>query len=121
MDVAVTIPVTALTGGSGEPAVSADGRWGIPTSWAIDEFMRSDTFWHRMILDPVTNDVLASEYIGRYAPEVLTRALLFTYQVCQAPSVADRPAHATSTIELPGPTDQPRAVICGHCAGDTTT
>ena len=85
LDVAVTIPVTALTGGSGEPAVSVDGQWGIPAAWALDEFMHSNTFWHRMVIDPVTNDVLATEYIGRYAPDVLTRALLFTYQVCQAP------------------------------------
>jgi hypothetical protein len=85
VDVAVTIPVTALTGGTGDPAISADGQWGIPAAWALDEFMRSDTFWHRMVLDPVTNDVLATEYLGRYAPDVLTRALLFKYQVCQAP------------------------------------
>lgn len=85
IDVAVTIPVTALTGGSGEPAVSADGQWGIPAVWATDEVMRSNTFWHRMVLDPVTNDVLAAEYLGRYSPDVLTRALLFKYQVCQAP------------------------------------
>jgi hypothetical protein len=85
VDVAVTIPVTALTGGSGEPAVSADGQWGIPAAWALDEFMRSDTFWHRMVLDPVTNDVLATEYLGRFAPDVLTRALLFKYRACQAP------------------------------------
>jgi len=85
IDVAVTIPVTALTGGTGEPAVSADGQWGIPAAWALDEFMRSNTFWHRMVLDPVTNDVLATEYLGRFAPDVLTRALLFRYRVCQAP------------------------------------
>ena len=86
IDVAVTIPVTALTGGTGDPVISADGQWGIPAAWALDEFMRSDTFWHRMVLDPVTNDVLATEYLGRYARDVLTRALLFKYQVCQAPS-----------------------------------
>jgi hypothetical protein len=85
IDVAVTIPVTALTGATGDPAISADGQWGIPAAWALDEFMRSDTFWHRMVLDPVTNDVLATEYLGRYAPDVLTRALLFKYRVCQAP------------------------------------
>jgi hypothetical protein len=85
VDVAVTIPVTALTGGTGNPVISADGQWGIPASWALDEFMRSNTFWHRMVLDPVTNDVLATEYLGRYAPDVVTRALLFKYQVCQAP------------------------------------
>ncbi len=91
VDVAMTIPATALTGGSGDPAMSADGQWGIPAAWALDQFMRSDTFWHRMIIDPVTNDVLATEYVGRYAPDVLARALLFTYQVCQAPGCC-RPA-----------------------------
>lgn len=85
IDVAVTIPVTALTGGSGESATSVDGQWGIPAAWALDEFMRSNTFWHRMVIDPVTNDVLANDYVGRFAPDVLTRALAFQYRVCQAP------------------------------------
>ncbi|MFL6090602.1 MAG: DUF222 domain-containing protein [Aeromicrobium sp.] len=85
IDVGVTLPVTALTGGTGAPTISADGQWGIPTSWALDEFMRSHIFWHRMVIDPVTDDVLAHEYVGRYAPDVLSRALLFKYAVCQAP------------------------------------
>lgn len=85
IDVAVTIGATALTGGTGHPTISADGQWGIPSSWALDEFMRSNTFWHRMIIDPVAKDVLAHDYIGRYAPDVLRRALLFQYRTCQGP------------------------------------
>lgn len=92
IDVAVMIPATALTGGTGEPAISADGQWGIPTSWALDEFMRSSPFWHRLIIDPVQNDVLTTEYLGRFAPDVLTRALRFTYPTCQAPGCCI-PAH----------------------------
>ena len=92
IDVAVMIPATALTGGTAEPAISADGQWGIPTSWAIDEFMRSSPFWHRLIIDPVQNDVLATEYLGRFAPDVLTRALRFAYPTCQAPGCCI-PAH----------------------------
>jgi len=103
IDVAVTIPVTALTGGTGEPAISADGQWGIPAAWALDEFMRSDTFWHRMVLDPVTNDVLATEYLGRYAPDVLTRALLFKYQVCQAPGCCKPAAKCDMDHRSPWP------------------
>lgn len=103
IDVAVTIPVTALTGGTGDPVISADGQWGIPTAWALDDFMRSDTFWHRMVLDPVTNDVLATEYLGRYAPEVLTRALLFKYPVCQAPGCCKPAAKCDMDHRSPWP------------------
>lgn len=85
IDVAVRVPVTAMTGSSGQPTESADGQWGIPTSWAIDEYVKHDTFWHRMIIDPVKDDVLAHDYVGRYAPDVLARALIFRDRTCRAP------------------------------------
>ncbi len=84
-DVAVTVPATALTGSSGQPTESADGQWGVPTAWAVDEYVKHDTFWHRMIIDPVANDVLAHEYLGRFAPEVVSRALVFRDRTCRAP------------------------------------
>ncbi|HUS22437.1 MAG TPA: DUF222 domain-containing protein [Aeromicrobium sp.] len=85
IDVAVTVPVTALTGSSGLPTESADGQWGIPTAWAYDQYVKHSSFWHRMIVDPVANDVLAHEYLGRYAPDVLARAIIFRDKTCKAP------------------------------------
>jgi hypothetical protein len=85
IDVALMLPATALTGSSGVPAESADGQWGIPASWAIDEFMKHSPFWHRMIIDPVNNDVLAHEYLGRFAPDVLRRAICFRDRTCRGP------------------------------------
>jgi hypothetical protein len=74
-----------LTGSSGLPTESADGQWGIPTAWAYDQYVRHSSFWHRMVIDPVGNDVLAHEYLGRYAPQVLSRAIIFRDQTCKAP------------------------------------
>ncbi|HUQ00552.1 MAG TPA: DUF222 domain-containing protein [Aeromicrobium sp.] len=91
IDVAVTVPVTALTGSSGLPTESADGHWGIPTAWGYDQYVKHSSFWHRMIVDPVGNDVLAHEYLGRYAPDVLARAIIFRDQTCKAPGCC-RPA-----------------------------
>jgi len=85
IDVAVTIPVTSLSGSSGQPAVSSDGSWAIPASWALDSEVTSIPFWHRLLVDPVTDDVLAHDYIGRYPPDVLRRALQFRDMICRAP------------------------------------
>jgi hypothetical protein len=52
----------------------------------------NNIFWHRMILDPVTDDVLAHEYAGRFAPKILAKVLEFRDGVCQAPGCC-RPAH----------------------------
>jgi len=92
---AVTLPGHAVAGSVDAPAVAADGSWVAPTQWMLD--LASDAgnniFWHRMILDPVTDDVLAHEYHGRFAPAVLAQALEFRDGVCQAPGCC-RPAHA---------------------------
>jgi len=102
-DVAVTIPVTALTGGNGAPTISADGAWGIPTGWALDEFMRSSPFWHRMIIDPASNDVLSHDYAGRFAPDVLTRAILFRDRVCKAPGCCKSASRCDIDHRMPWP------------------
>ena len=38
-----------------------------------------------MVLDPVTDDVLSHEYLGRFCPDILAIALRFRDGVCQAP------------------------------------
>jgi hypothetical protein len=48
---------------SNDPAVAADGSWVVPVQWILDlaEHAGNNIFWHRMILDPVTDDVLAHD------------------------------------------------------------
>lgn len=93
--IAVTMPGSAIAGASDQPAVAADGSWLVPSQWILDlaEHAGNNLFWHRMILDPVSDDVLAHEYAGRFASDVLAQALEFRDGVCQAPGCCT-PAHA---------------------------
>ena len=92
-DIAVTMTADALAGAGDDPAVAADGSWVVPAEWILElaKYDGNNLFWHRMILDPVTDDVLAHEYKGRYAPEILAKAIEFRDGVCQAPGCC-RPA-----------------------------
>ena len=109
-DIAVTMPGYAVAGSKEAPAVAADGSWVAPSQWMLD-LARHDAnnlFWHRMILDPITDDVLAHEYLGRYAPKILAKVLEFRDGVCQAPGCC-RPAHLCDLdhrvpYEMGGPT-----------------
>ncbi len=83
--VAVTIDADVLAGAVDGFAESTDGRWAVPASWITDIALTGTTFWHRMVLDPVTDDVLSHEYVGRFSPDVLDVALRFRDGVCQAP------------------------------------
>ena len=93
-DIAVTIQASTLAGADDAPAVAADGNWVVPVAWILElaKYNGNNVFWHRMILDPVTDDVLGHEYQGRYAPEILAKAIEFRDGVCQAPGCC-RPAH----------------------------
>jgi hypothetical protein len=93
-NIAVTMTGATLAGADNYPAVSADGTWIVPAPWILDLAKNNpdNVFWHRMILDPVTDNVLAHEYKGRFAPDVLTQALQFRDGVCQAPGCC-KPAH----------------------------
>ncbi|GAA2075786.1 HNH endonuclease signature motif containing protein [Aeromicrobium halocynthiae] len=84
-DVAVTIEADVLTGLIDGHAESSDGEWSVPVSWILDEIDPDDTFWHRIVTDPVTSDVLAHDYVGRFAPETLAKAIRFRDGVCRAP------------------------------------
>lgn len=92
-NIAVTIPASALAGVDGLPAVAADCSWVAPAAWLLElaKHDASTIFWHRMLLDPVTDDVLAHEYRGRFVPDVLAAAIEFRDGVCQAPGCC-RPA-----------------------------
>jgi hypothetical protein len=82
-DIAVTITADVLAGATEGFGISSDGQWVMPAAWVAEIATSGDPFWHKMVLDPVTHDVLSHEYHGRYAPEILRKALAFRDGVCQ--------------------------------------
>ena len=84
-NIAVTIGADVLAGANPGFAESTDGRWGVPARWIADVVASGSTFWHRIISDPVSDDILAHEYLGRFAPDVLNIALRFLHGTCQGP------------------------------------
>jgi hypothetical protein len=84
-DIAVTIGADALAGATDGVAVSRDGLWCMPASWVAQLAQTGSPFWHRLVLDPVTGDVLSHEYLGRFAPDLLAKAIAFRDGVCRAP------------------------------------
>jgi hypothetical protein len=84
-NIAVTISADVLAGANPGFAEAADGSWAVPAGWIGDVLDSGSTFWHRIITDPVGGDVLAHEYLGRFAPDILDIALQFLHGTCQAP------------------------------------
>ena len=84
-EVAVTIEADVLTGLMDGHAESSDGEWGVPVSWILEDLDADDTFWHRIITDPIGSNVLAHDYVGRFAPDTLAKAIRFRDGVCRAP------------------------------------
>ena len=84
-NIAVTIDADVLAGARAGFAESTDGRWGVPAGWVAHIAATGSTFWHRIVTDPVTDDVLSHEYLGRFAPDLLRLALQFLHGTCQAP------------------------------------
>ncbi|MRK02015.1 DUF222 domain-containing protein [Aeromicrobium sp. S22] len=84
-NIAVTVAADVLAGAAPGLAESTDGTWAVPAPWLEDVIATGSTFWHRIVVDPVTDDVLAHEYVGRFAPDTLALALQFLHGVCQAP------------------------------------
>ncbi|MCL8251621.1 HNH endonuclease [Aeromicrobium fastidiosum] len=84
-NIAVTVGADVLAGFTPGFAESADGRWGVPAAWIAAVVGSGSTFWHRIVVDPVSDDVLAHEYIGRLAPDILKIALQFLHGTCQGP------------------------------------
>jgi hypothetical protein len=84
-NIGVTIEADVLAGANPGFAESTDGTWAVPAEWIAAVIASGSTFWHRIVVDPVSNDVLAHEYLGRFAPDVLNIALRFLYGTCQGP------------------------------------
>ena len=83
--IAVKLDAATFTGATDGFAEAADGSWSCPASWILDPNLVANPVWHRLIVDPITDDVLAHQFLGRLAPETLKLALLFRDGVCQAP------------------------------------
>jgi hypothetical protein len=100
-DVAVTISAEALAGVNGDPIVAADGSWTVPARW-IRDLAGSNTLWHRIITDAAGN-TLDHTYLGRFAPEVVTKAIAFRDGVCQAPGCTRPSAECDIDHRVPHP------------------
>lgn len=84
-NIAVTIPADVLAGAIAGFAESSDGRWAVPAGWLSAVVASGNTFWHRIVTDPVGDDILSHEYVGRFAPDILSIALRFLHRTCQGP------------------------------------
>nr|MCW2727989.1 endonuclease [Aeromicrobium sp.] len=63
-NIAVTIGADVLAGANPGLAQSTDGRWAVPAQWVTDLARTGNLFWHRIITEPITGDVLSHEYLG---------------------------------------------------------
>ena len=86
--IAVKLSAETFTGANDGFAEAADGSWSCPAGWVLDPDLISNPVWHRLIVDPITDDVLAHQYVGRLAPDTLKSAMLFRDGVCQAPGLS---------------------------------
>ncbi|MCD9197404.1 HNH endonuclease signature motif containing protein [Aeromicrobium wangtongii] len=84
-NIAVMIDADVLAGAVAGFAESTDGRWAVPAGWIAAVVGTGSTFWHRIVTDPVTDDLLSHEYLGRFSPDTLNVALRFRDGVCQSP------------------------------------
>ncbi|WP_370616362.1 HNH endonuclease signature motif containing protein [Mumia sp. Pv 4-285] len=87
VDVAVVMTAEALAGESDEPVVSSDGAWVVPAQELRDllaGFASANLFWHRLLNDRAGR-TLDHTYLGRFAPDLLARAVRLRDGVCQAP------------------------------------
>ena len=84
-DIAVVVDADVLAGARTGFAESADGAWAVPAAWMQPLLDNENTFWWRILRDPVTRDVLSIDHLGRFAPDQLRRALLFRDGVCAHP------------------------------------
>jgi len=83
-DIAVTISAESLAGVNEDPIVSADGSWVMPAEWITNLVKTGDVLWHRIITD-LAGGTLDHTYLGRFAPDVLAKAIAFRDAVCQVP------------------------------------
>ncbi len=125
-DIAVTIDAKVLTGLTAGHAVSADGSWTVPAEWVLESALAGEAFWHRLLVDPIIGDTLAHQYVGRFAPDVLARAIAFRDGTCsgggqsvtQAPHVerseTGRPRRAPASRGMSARNEHVRPAPCAR-------
>lgn len=84
-DIAVVVNTETLVGLVPGLAEAADASWAVPAHWVTELLASGTAFWHRLLIDPFTSNVLAHDYVGRFAPAVLATALRFAHGTCTAP------------------------------------
>jgi hypothetical protein len=85
IDIAVRIDAAVAAGADDGHAESADGRWEVPVQWLLRSALAGDAFWHRLLMQPFTDNTLAHDYPGYRPPSVLRRAIVLRDGVCAAP------------------------------------
>ncbi|MEH3034220.1 MAG: DUF222 domain-containing protein [Aeromicrobium erythreum] len=85
IDVAVVVDAETLDAGNPAHAESADGAWTVPFAWVLEAAAQGDSFWHRLLVDPVTGGTYDHEYSGYAPPELLRRAIVLRDGVCVTP------------------------------------
>ncbi len=83
--IAVVVDADVIAGAASGFATSPDRAWFVPVEWIRELTESQNPFWYRMVVEPVTQDVLSIEYKGRFAPKVLRQALEFKYGTCVIP------------------------------------
>lgn len=109
-NIAVMVDADVLAGARAGFAESADGAWAVPARWIATVVATGSTFWHRIVTEPVTGDILSHEFLGRFAPDTLNLALQFTHGVCQAPGCMVPAGRCDQDHRIPhpeGPTSAP--------------
>lgn len=104
-DIAVVLDAATLAGADDKPAIASDGSFIVPAKWVLDA--AAHPFWHTLLTDRHGN-TLEHRYHGRFAPEVLRKALMFIYGVCQAPTCTKPAEYCDADHRIPyphGPTD----------------
>lgn len=81
-EIAVVVDADVLAGARAGFAESSDGAWSAPAAWITEIALAGDPVWYRLIQEPVSQDILSIEYVGRFAPKLLRRALEFKYRTC---------------------------------------
>ena len=117
-DIAVIVDADVLAGARHGFAESPDGAWVAPTTWITN--LAHDPVWYRMIRDPITRDILSIDYRGRYAPEILKKALYFLHGTCAVPGCLIPAWKCEIDHQIPWPADTPPPPTPDPCPKPTT-
>ena len=102
-DLAVVVDAAVLAGADTGPVTASDGSWTVPADWVLPHLDADQTVFHRLLVDPVSRDVLAVAHVGRFAPAQLATAIAFRDGVCRAPGCLRSARHCDVDHREPWP------------------